>query len=455
MKNCLSTSRLLGYKQHLLVILICLLFCVAQAVATVRTVTSAKSGKWNDVTTWIGGTIPGMGGYQDEVIIAANHTITVPSPTVPNSVLTASCENIEIKANARLIIQGSKSILSIRNSNSLKPGLVLKDPGAQCINYGIIGFSTASATTPNANPAILVSQNTTFTNSSCVNIQGPWNIGIKSDGTFINQGFGTFSEYWDQTFTFTYEMGIIINVSANTSTGIYVASGLEFINEGDINISFVSGTTSRTGISVMPGNVFTNYGKVSIVNNNAAAYGMRLSGSTFNNYGEIHAIGYGIYSEKSGTISGVINNYRIGIDIADFAIMSAITSLVFNNMEWANLYVGAALTNNNVKFNFSAPNNTVTYVGAGGVPIKVPADGYYWNLALNLTGTGKADSLTANITVKNQLILTSGVLNLSGKVLSITNVLGSGPSAGISGGCDTAYIKSETSNSRVNRKDGI
>ena len=161
-------------------ILTILSFVLALAASVqAATITSAQSGYWNDIGTWIGGVIPNS---TDEVIIASGHNVLF-----DRNDTSTTCGTIEIRSGGSLKFYSTPSTpknlqvkgdINVYGSLELVAGSSLKlecDTGGQ---YGIVVFSGGTLKGTGSIPTVLTT------------LSAPLAIGDKIITVTSSSGFG-------------------------------------------------------------------------------------------------------------------------------------------------------------------------------------------------------------------------------------------------------------------------
>lgn len=88
------------------------LITLAFTVTLYSQITSAKTGPWNDVTTWTGGVVPTSGS---NVVIASGHTVTLDSSS-------SQCNDLSVSGTLRFAINGSVTKLTVYGNAIVNSG---------------------------------------------------------------------------------------------------------------------------------------------------------------------------------------------------------------------------------------------------------------------------------------------------------------------------------------------
>jgi len=124
--------------------------------ASAATITSAASGYWNDVGTWVGGTIPSS---TDSVVISSGHTVLF-----DRNDTSTTCSTIEIRSGGILKFDSTpsnpktmqvKGDINVYGKLELVPGSTLKIECETNGQYGIIVYSGGELKGTGSVPTVL------------------------------------------------------------------------------------------------------------------------------------------------------------------------------------------------------------------------------------------------------------------------------------------------------------
>ncbi|MFN3406039.1 MAG: T9SS type A sorting domain-containing protein [Cytophagaceae bacterium] len=418
------------------------LFVMAASSVGFAQKTSTGNGAWNNAATW---TPAGVPGANDDVIIAAGHTVTVPA--------NANCRLLTV--NGTLNMTGTGITMAITNNSTSAAGLTLGSGS----NLFIGSTNTLEFTT---------TQGTGITNNGGT---------IASTGTNGADG---------GTIRINTCCGGSFTVGGNSAT---VVNNLTFVQNATFNISNTAGVSLRiNGTFTIPNNNWgwngasrsPIYGPASTLYINRTGQGLNSGSSPLDR----------AWSQQTGTI-GVTEGYPNNVTVVNIGTSNGSINVPPNvNVGWApagtvglngTLRIGdgtnsAAVSLHNVT-NFNSggiivdhnsvlvsPASGATYINRGNFILQGATTGTYHNYGatINFAGSGTIASpqiintngasltfpsmtvsngtyvqLQKPVNITNTLNLTSGYIGTSTtNSLTVTNT----SSAAITGGSSTAYV---------------
>lgn len=147
------------------------------------TIYSAQSGDWSSTSTWVGGVVPDL--YNDDVVIAAGHTVTIQSS---DSLTLGSGRWLSIEASAVLEIYGylqldSGSSTSIDGGVYVESGYSLYASGDFTVNsggwldcYGYLDLASGNYATIDGSLYVGYNGNVYVSNSTSLSIYGSLHV---------------------------------------------------------------------------------------------------------------------------------------------------------------------------------------------------------------------------------------------------------------------------------------
>jgi hypothetical protein len=200
-----------------------------------QTITSAQDGAWNQISTWVGGTIPTSSNSTSIVI---QHNVNVPSG------FSVTVDQVTVDINAVLTIDAGGSV-TVADDGTIATDL-------DCFNDGIdYGYLTVNGTLINSNSALITGTdqgNTSFNSGSVYRHLYTTSEGVlpianwDSNSTIQIQGYttsitATASGNWGQNFgNFTFNC-------TSLGSGVIQMQGL-LINVNDLTVSSTGATGS-------------------------------------------------------------------------------------------------------------------------------------------------------------------------------------------------------------------
>jgi hypothetical protein len=394
-------------------------------------ITSAQSGEWRLGTTWVGGVVPTM---TDDVIIAADHTVSVDDQTSECHSLSFGSEtaSIDMNANGWLSIYGDFTLASTSHCvfaggwSATNARVIFAGSEDQTIS----GFSTSTGSTAFRDLVVNKPSGTVSTagGSQIIGIQQTFEI---VSGTFILGAGDDIEE----------------RIATSGSRYATPRHAMAITVQADGVLEFTDGTGDhwvRSGLGSHPIGPVTVYGQMEVID--ASSSDISFSGITIKDGGEF-TLGTGLGSttygpelncgtitvEDGGTLvntstsdmwfvsDGLPEHPDAAVDLQDggtFEITAS--SAIFPSVFTDNGRVRYARTS-------TSTDQTIIDRGYNRVEFSFPSDGSR-NKNWNLTGDRQvADSLTINnranlvltassaqtLTVNNTIRLTSGTLDNS------------------------------------------
>ncbi|GAB5464664.1 MAG: hypothetical protein Kapaf2KO_01000 [Candidatus Kapaibacteriales bacterium] len=346
-------------------------------------ITSAQTGNWNSTSTWVGGVIPDA---DDDVTIAATHTVTV------NAAVTA--QSITVAGTLRPDISPSRTIDVGGNVTVDATGSVLYNNSTGRLGWTI----SENATIANAaGQAALQFNNLTIAASvaSAVDFSVYGNMTVTAAGTFaasagevIFQGAGNKTINNDGALTFfNVEIPIDLNVSTDDgfvlAENLVIAAGAELELDGFSTLSVLgsAGTTldidgdltvgadatlSISGASTIDGSIDNMSGTVTL-----GGVAITLGSSTISGTGTVNgASGLGLSLVNTSGVAGALATSSVSLN--------AVTDYTFTDGTSVTGFSGAGVT--------SVRNLTVAHTAANATV----------NTDESFTITGNLDVSTAN-----------------------------------------------------------
>ncbi len=407
----LKQSILKFSKEKILLVLFLLIGFAVQAA----TITSAQTGAWNATTTWVGNVVP---TNADDVIIDANHTVTVNS-AIDFASLVISTDGVLALFNGSALsnVITNDGTLNVNSNSTFENDIT---------NNGTFNWNGGS---------IASASNSTLTNFGTANFN-PINVPVfeidvinESTGVIVKGG-GNGS----QTITtdFTNKAGGTVNILAYKGLTL---SGGTLTNSGTIDVTGIlqlaaTAATFNTGSSVVGTGFLTLIGANTVT---GTADFIPAVATVNHNSGAITATGVSMQI-PSGT------TYIMGNTAAlvDFGVVTNDGSLNVNsNSTFENDITNNGTFNWNVGSIASASNSTLTNFGTANFnPINVPVfeldvinestgvivkGGGNGSQTITTDFTNKAGG-TVNILAYKGLTLSGGTLTNSGTI-DVTGIL--------------------------------
>ena len=358
-------------------------------IANAQVTSTAAGGPWNTGSTWVGGTVPGVG---QNVVIATTGANTVDiaaNPTFTPGLVTVN-NGARLTSSGGTITFGS---LTINNGGTVTINRSFTVNGATLVTGAISFGSTSTASRAIAfNGDVTLNAGASWTEAT--NGNNGDNNTYSFGGNFTNSATGfTATNNAAAIHTFNGANKII---SGSTTTAIpYLTINGTTTNNGTVTVASVLAgsstlTNSSTGtLNVSATSSITTLANAGIVNiSGGASTGTAVA--NFTNTGTINI-------SSTGTITGITNN---AAGIVNHSGSSTITS--FNN--------ATATSTLNISTTPTVPSfgtltatvvgNTVNYNGAGNQTIR--STGTYQNLTLGGSGTktaGGALTINGNFTL--------------------------------------------------------
>ncbi|HTR80372.1 MAG TPA: T9SS type A sorting domain-containing protein [Bacteroidota bacterium] len=391
------------------------LFC---APANAASITSAQSGNWNNVSTWVGGAVPGS---SDDAIIAAGHTVTLDvSPTVANCTV-----------NGTGTLDAGINTLTVTGTFTLTSGATFKQGGAVTTVPGATRAFDSNSTyifngAQNGISDFVSFGNLTWSSSIGASLGG--NLSVAGNLTLLNcnelQGsFGATAP------THSIAGNVVVDGSSAALDGAGgTGSGTWNIN-GNVTIQNGGSLKGGSDVNANSGNGIFNI-KGNLVNNGTIAQGNNATGVFFLNFTGMSA------QSVSGTeaqfdLQNITINNSAGVTLnEDIFVQDTLflTSGAFSNQTFLHFYAGGGATisrSGGTLGSLVDPLNIsgdlrVTYTGSSptttGNEIPATSDKLA-DLTINNSG---GVTLNSNATVNGTLILTNGKLTLGSKNLTVT-----------------------------------
>ncbi|MDB5256950.1 MAG: hypothetical protein JWM14_1645 [Chitinophagaceae bacterium] len=156
-------------KRSVFTLMLMLVFVSSQAQTTFTS--TGSGGPWNVGSTWVGGTVPGT---NDDVVIAAGATVTVPS--------TQTCRLLTV--NGTLNMANTGITLNITNNSTSTLGLTLGSGSSLFIgSANTLNFSTTQSTGILNNGGTIVSTGTNGADGGTIQINSSSGGGFEIGGT--------------------------------------------------------------------------------------------------------------------------------------------------------------------------------------------------------------------------------------------------------------------------------
>lgn len=325
-------------------------------IAISATRTSIASGDWNQNATWDCGCTP---ANSDDVVIAAGHTVKL----VANGAGT-TVNNLTISSSG--IIDGNSKNLTIDGNVDIDGKIIdvkvlnLDGSGATIDGLGSITLQNNGASLDfNASMSIVAGASLIITNST---------VTIKGNYTITNNG----------TLYFNADL---------TGTG----GSPTFTNATNASVNFGKDVSSITLNASASGNTVTYYesGNQNVFQPSSSYYNLIVSGG-------------------AGDVKTLTSDLTI---LNDLTINSATLDVTASPY---NLTIGGDWINNGA---FIIQTGTVTFNGSSNQSITKTSGETFYNLTVNKSGGTL--NLSNNITVNNELTLTSGNIDCDSYVLTL------------------------------------
>ncbi len=357
-------------------LLLSTIFCVKAATITSTNV----GGNWNDGTTWVGGVKPGS---SDDVVIAANATVTMDAVNVMAGILSltvsagSTLQSGSIAGNIRFYIKGN-----IVNNGTINFWL----NSAQGSGLTLTGNSTWSGT-GSWNLAQI------FVGNFALEFSSDVSISINRSITVGTGSLNAANKRSNITFTFAGTENITV---ASSSTAMFYGNIVVDKTNSSYAIFQVTGTTSAYNTINILGNLTINYGnELRIANYNLLDIKNNLSGSgkitgSTNSDAQISGSGNAILFNSGG--SGFRN---FTVTRSNGATIDS-TITVYQTLSLQNqckLYLPAGKSaNGNQTFTVGLSTSAGTITGDGYLA-QQPATNAYQFTDLTLNGTAAAVNL--------------------------------------------------------------
>ncbi len=429
----------------------------------ILTVTASQTLKCNSLV--LNGLINGGGNNDVQIGNAAGSTLSGGSAVAPNGFFRKTSGNLTLLSN--VTVPNAADYITFDNASSLNlNGFTLTNNGridvlepsgfsvggaSSFVNNGYLKYTravnfpnnilvaTATGNTVEYGHTNALSNTGTYYNlifnnngntytlvTNPTNILGNLTI---ANGTTLAAGTrdiniaGNWINNLGGTFTPGTRM-VTFNGSANNQTILTPAGGQAFADL-TINNTFTNGTVTPNGqVSINNGRTLTMTSGIFNMGTNiltqtsgtanltATGGDLRLSelGTTLPRF-------TGTYSITGGTITfnGAGNQTIRSLNATPSAYYNIVLDGSGNKTLAGNIQVQGNWTNTGVTL--VPGTNTVTFNGTGLQTITAPAETFY-NLTTNTTGP-LTQSLTTDVIVTNQLTLTSGLININGRTLTL------------------------------------
>lgn len=445
-----------------------------------QTITTAQSGAWNDLNTWVGGVIP---NDVNSSSIEINHDVTIENGSVidADQITIEALISLTIEAGGVLNLQSSGStdlnlnedyIMFFQGANLIVNG-TFNNFSTSSLNVGAglstISFNSGSVYNHGVNGLAIPSTGTSWDPNSTLQITGvtttvPSGLN-QSFGSIVYNSPGTSGGSKLLSLTSTTINGDLSILNTNSPNSVSFSSGLGNITiGGDLNVSGASRIIALNSVGTLNLTIkgdfnFASTGALSLltISNASSILNFNINGDFTISNGVVQAYavagpvvnlnfnggGVHIFDVYDGGLNATQNyNYSISassivnsgssvfVGSGNFVLGSGCTLGTGN-------IVGVTIASSGTVQTSSRTFNTGSTIEYNGTSTQALGDGFPStgvNLTINNTGGGVNMSSDLTISTGRTLTLTEGTLNIGdGNLLSLNGSVVTA-NGGISGG---------------------